>query len=312
MSLPKCFSVARMAFLVSGWNPSSRLQCLTTHDTSCRFSPLTPSRNYAKTRPSLRCCGSIAQNSSGLSDHVLRVAASRGGLQDTQIERLLHLSELLMEVNNLYNLTAIRTRDAVLLKHLVDGLSLLPHLDDEDPKRIIDVGTGAGFPGLVLAIARPKWQITLLDSVRKKTQFHALVEKELQLRNVQSIWARAEEVGQDRAHREHYDAAVARSVAEMRVLAELCLPLVAVKGCFVAQKSVDASHQEIKLAHAAITTLGGSLESVSPAWQGQLNGQTMTDRSDESQKSIVVVRKTARTPRRYPRHAGMPKKAPLS
>lgn len=242
----------------------------------------------------------------------MRAVATRASLTPSQITALFRLTDLLLESNRQYNLTAIRTRDAVLAKHVADALTLLPLLDRESPSKIIDVGTGAGFPGFVLAIARPDAEVTLLDCARKKTKFHDVVLAELPLPNVRSVWARAEEAGRDDLHRERYGFAVARSVAEMRVLSELCVPLVGVGGVFVAQKSVEREQREVRGAEKAIKLLGGTLESVEPAWEdGVLTDAAESEDADGRRKSLVIVRKVSPTPRAYPRPPGAPKKHPL-
>lgn len=256
-------------------------------------------------------CAAV-QSTAANADSILRRTAHQQGLDHRQITSLLRLGDLLLSENKRYNLTAIRTRDAVLLKHIVDALSLLPVMDIEEPEKVIDVGTGAGFPGIVLAIARPKWHVTLLDSARKKTRFHEVVRSELQLENVTSVWTRAEEAGQNKMHREKYNTVVARSVAEMRVLCELCLPLVSVNGCFLAQKSVDESQAEILEAGPAIKVLGGSLEAVSKAWPQEWTDMLMGEEDpDKREKYTIVTRKKSKTPSKYPRLPGVPKKTPL-
>lgn len=271
------------------------------------FRSILPRRSIAPkaTRSFVRSCTNAPKTTQ--AGHYLEKAAESGGLDSCQITTLLHLTDLLLEVNKQFNLTAIRTRDAVIQKHIIDGLSLLPFIDAENATRIIDVGTGAGFPGLVLAIARPHLQLTLLDSIRKKTRFHDLACEKLELTNVSSVWARAEEAGQDAMHREQYQVTVARSVAEMRVLSELCMPFVSIGGCLIAQKSVDASRAEIKAAKGAMRLVGGDLESVSTDLvdMGQETDQ------DGREKAVIIVRKKRGTPRRYPRLSGTPKKTPL-
>lgn len=259
----------------------------------------------------IRSC--VAQRRSSTADDLLRQSAQEQGLDVHRMDKLLHLADLLLSENKRYNLTAIRDRDAVLVKHIVDALSLLPVIDDEEPETIIDVGTGAGLPGIVLAIARPAWHVTLLDSVRKKTTFHDLVRSELMLDNIQSVWARAEDAGQNQQHREKYDVVIARSVAEMRVLCELCLPLLSVNGCFLAQKSVDASQSEILEAGKAMKTMGGRLESVLTAWPKEWNEHIAEDNPDTDgrEKCIVSIRKDTKTPPKFPRSPGVPKKAPI-
>lgn len=173
------------------------------------------------------------------------------------------------------------------------------------------MGSGAGFPGIVLAVARPHWHVTLLDSARKKTKFHDLVREQLLLQNIDSVWARAEEAGRNGMHREQYDIVIARSVAEMRVLSELCIPLVSLDGCFLAQKSVDDSSSEILHAKPAIRALGGRLETISIPEEWEDLEQYLQDESDRRKKSIVVIRKVLSTPAPFPRKPGVPRKFPL-
>lgn len=257
---------------------------------------------------------SPTQSPSEVATSFLRNAALSNNLAQNHIESFLQLSELLIEENAKYNLTAIRKPDDVIRKHIVDALTLLPALDRESPRSLIDVGTGAGFPGLVLAIARPDMQFTLLDSVRKKTAFHDLVIKELGLLNIQSVWARAEDAGQDPRHREQFCVVLARSVAKMRVLAELTLPLARVDGCVVAQKSVDRDQTEIKSAANSFKLCGGVLESVESGWPDEwkdIEGNNGLKDAEGISKAIVVVRKTSPTRQKYPRKPGVPKKTPL-
>ncbi|CAN8066450.1 unnamed protein product [Agarophyton chilense] len=244
-----------------------------------------------------------------------RKVAEKVGLSTSQQKKLLKVSEMLYDANLQYNLTGIRTREGIILKHLVDALTLLPILDKEPPKTIVDVGTGAGFPGLVLAVSRPEWSLTLLDSVRKKLAFHKHVVDELSLRNVQSEWGRAEELGQSHL-RENFCVAVARSVAEMRVLAELTLPFVRVGGCVLAQKTVDSQFQEISAANKSIKVCGGRIEHISTAWSSEWKSLLDRDESnvndkDLDAKRIIQIRKERPTPRQYPRRSGTPKKSPL-
>lgn len=273
-------------------------------------SHLSPIHNSPR-KPHTQSRCNIHPTSSVSAQNLLHKIATQTGLLQTQIDTLFHLSHLLLNANRHYNLTAIRTYDKILLKHVIDALTLLPILDRERPRTIIDVGSGAGFPGIVIAIARPHWHVTLLDSARKKTRFHDLVRQELPVQNTESVWGRAEEVGQDANHREQYDCVVARSVAEMRMLSELCIPLVSLDGCFLAQKSVDNSRSEILRAKSAIKALGGRLDTISILDEWKDLAQQLQDDSDDREKSIVVVRKVALTPAKYPRKPRILKKAPL-
>ena len=256
-----------------------------------------------------QCCASMgALRSAEAALSTLHRTARPHGVDAGGVSTLLRLTDLLLSESKRYNLTAIRTCDAVVLKHVVDGLSLLGALDAEAAGngaalRVMDVGSGAGFPGLVVAAARPRWEVTLLEAARKKTRFHEMAMRELGVRNVRSLWGRAEEVGRNRTHRERYDVATARAVAEMRVCCELCLPLVRVGGAFLAQKSVAKEMDEVRGARRAMEKLGGRLERVCDAGVGR--------DEDGRVRSVVVVRKTAGTGKAFPRLPGVPKKTPL-
>lgn len=255
----------------------------------------------------------ISKQGSTDAERLLLRAARETHVDAGQLGELLRLGDILLAENEMYNLTAIRRRGAVLIKHIVDALSLLAVMDKENPMTVIDVGCGAGFPGIVLAIARPSWQVMLLDSVRKKTRFHEIVRSELGLQNIQSLCARAEVAGQQSEHRERYNIAVSRSVGEMRELCELCLPLVSVGGCFFAQKSMSCCRSELRGAESAIRATGGRLESASRAWDDEYMRSIAESGEDPKvySKVIVAVRKASRTPTKYPRRPGVPKRAPL-
>ena len=211
-------------------------------------------------------------------------------------------ADALQDGNRRINLTAITDRDAIFIKHFWDTLAITPHLDALLPPNahLIDVGTGGGIPGLVLAIARPTWRITLLDATRKKVHFVEETARTLGLNNVRAVWGRAEEVARESDHREQYDAAVARAVAPLRVLAELCLPFVRVGGWWCAMKG-PAVAEEADEAHAAIALLGGEPPHI----------EMVEVPGADAQRAVVLVRKHTPTPERYPRRAGVPHKRPL-
>lgn len=205
----------------------------------------------------------------------------------------------LAEWNARFNLTAIKDPLDVQIKHFLDSLTVLKALPP-GPLRLIDVGTGAGFPGLPLKILRPELRLTLVEATGKKVRFCQHVAKRLGLDGVRVVHARAEEVGQQAEHREHYDWAVARAVAEMPVLAEYLLPLVVRGGGFVAQKSKDAP-AEAHAAEGALRKLGGTLERLIEV---ELPGVV-------DPRYLVLIRKTAATPQAYPRRPGLPSKQPI-
>jgi 16S rRNA (guanine527-N7)-methyltransferase len=205
--------------------------------------------------------------------------------------------------NQRFNLTAITDREGVLVRHFLDSLSCLKALSRKELEagaRVIDVGTGAGFPGLPLKMVCPGMRLTLLEATRKKVTFLESVVRVLALQGVEVIHGRAEELGRDPAHRERYDWALARAVAEMPALAEYLLPLVRVGGAALAQKGEGAA-AEVHGADAAIVTLGGRVRQLVPV---ELRGLAET-------RYLVVVDKVVATPEKYPRRPGMPQKRPL-
>lgn len=219
-----------------------------------------------------------------------------------QVAQFRRYATLLVEWNERINLTAIADEEGIVVKHFLDSLSVLPFLDLlGDAPSLIDVGTGAGFPGMALAIMRPAWHVTLLEATRKKVDFLALVADELGLPNVTPLWGRAEEQGQEPAHRERYDAAVARAVAELPVLAEFCLPFIRTGGRWVAQKGPRVD-EEVQRARNAFGQLGGKLVAVESVTIPGLEGETRT---------LVVVEKVRPTSATFPRAPGTPKKRPL-
>jgi 16S rRNA (guanine527-N7)-methyltransferase len=206
--------------------------------------------------------------------------------------------------NQRFNLTAITDREGVQVRHFLDSLSclmVLPLKELAAGQRIIDVGTGAGFPGLPLKIICPGIKLTLLDATRKKVTFLEHLVRELELQQVEVIHGRAEELGRDPDHREGYDWALARAVVEMPTLAEYLLPLVRVNGAMLAQKG-EGAPIEVHASDAATTALGGSVRLLQPV---ELRGLAET-------RYLVVIDKVAATPEKYPRRPGMPKKRPIT
>jgi len=206
----------------------------------------------------------------------------------------------LLEWNQKFNLTAIRDVEGIRVKHFLDSFSCTLAWKEQSPRRLIDVGTGAGFPGLVLKLLYPGMKLTLVESVGKKANFCAHIVQVLELENVDILPARAEDVGQNPAHREKYDWAVARAVAAMPVLAEYLLPLVRVCGGMLAQKG-EGGPAEVNAAEKALKLLGGRMR--------QLSKVELPGVADE--RYLVVVDKFAATPSAYPRKAGLPAKKPL-
>lgn len=205
----------------------------------------------------------------------------------------------LVEKNKVMNLTGITEFQDVVVKHFLDSLLLHRALPIGQLKRIIDLGTGAGFPGIPLKIAIPEIKITLVDSLKKRTIFLKEAVEELKLDSVEVIHARAEDLARDPNYREKFDLCVSRAVANLSVLEEYCLPFVEIGGKFAAYKSGEID-DEVKGAKKACHLLGGKCKEV---YRCDLKG---------NQRSFVVVEKIKRTPKCYPRRAGMPGKEPLS
>lgn len=222
-------------------------------------------------------------------------------LNRRQITALARYEQELLEWNTRFNLTAIRDVEEIRTKHFMDSLSCLLAMRELRSERLVDVGTGAGFPGLVLKIACPGIQLTLVESVGKKADFCRHVVQTLGLDNVMVLTERAEVVGSLPAHREKYDWAVARAVAAMPILAEYLLPLVRVGGNMLAMKG-ESGPAEAHSAEHALLLLGGHLRQLVPV--------TLPGVVEE--RYLVVVNKTAATPPAYPRHVGIPSKKPLS
>lgn len=227
-------------------------------------------------------------------------------LDELKAEKLYRYYELVVEKNKVMNLTAITEEDEFISKHFVDSLSIIkaPDLKDELAQakgiKLIDVGTGAGFPGMVLKIVFPSLKITLFDSLKKRLNFLDEVVAELELKDIETLHGRAEDYGNNKLYREKYDICVSRAVANMSSLSEYCLPFVKPDGLFVAYKSGE-SHSEIREASKAIKILGGNTEDI----------QDFMLPDSDIERSIVSVRKIKKTPAQYPRKAGTPAKEPI-
>lgn len=232
-------------------------------------------------------------------------------LTDTQLEQLRIFKENLIEWNRVMNLTAITEPDQIYGKHFLDSMTMvtieqeagIPKTPDKKkPFRIIDVGTGAGFPGLVLAILYPDLSVTLMDSLNKRINFLEDTAKKAKIMNVTCIHARAEELARNKEYREQYDLAVSRAVANLSTLSEYCLPFVKVGGSFVAYKS-EKIEEELPAGEKALKILGGKI--------AKKDDFTITEGGEEVRRSLVLVKKEKQTPKAYPRKAGTPAKEPL-
>ena len=211
---------------------------------------------------------------------------------EKQIGQFVAYSALLKEWNEKINLTAIVDDDGIAVKHFLDSVLPLAHVEVPEGASLADVGTGAGFPGLPIKILRPDLKVTLIDSLQKRIRFLETVCKDLSIEDVTCIHGRAEELGKDKAYREQFDVLVSRAVANLKVLCEYCLPFVKVGGVFVALKAQELD-EELALAKPMIGELGGKIKAVIEA---------PLPESDMVRK-LVVISKVLPTPPRFPRRA---------
>ncbi len=227
--------------------------------------------------------------------HVLGLRLSR-----RQLEAFARYEQLLLEWNRRVNLTAIRHPEAIRVKHFLDSLTCLLVMSNPSNQRVVDVGTGAGFPGLPLKIACPSLSLTLVESVGKKAAFCQAVIEELELPFVTIQTLRAEEIAHLPEHREKYDWAIARAVANLPTLVEYLLPLVRIGGSALAMKG-ESAPAEVHQAEYAVEILGGKVRKLIPIHLPQV----------AEDRYLVVIDKTAATPPQYPRKVGIPEKRPL-
>lgn len=222
-------------------------------------------------------------------------------LSDEQLALFEKYLQFLKTENEKVNLTAITERESIIEKHFIDSLSILQALPSNvfnGTLRLIDIGAGAGFPGIPIKLLFPQIHLTLVDSVQKKVHFLQRLAQELQLQNTICIADRAENIGQNTTHRERYDLVVARAVAEVNVLCEYCLPLLVIDGTCILYKAKDID-DELSVAYKAISTLGGKLECVEKF------------KLADNDRSLIVIKKVSPTPKAYPRETGAPGKKPL-
>lgn len=219
-------------------------------------------------------------------------------LTDEQISRFDTLSELLVEQNKTMNLTAITDPDGIAVKHFADSISVLTAAEIPNGARVLDVGTGAGFPGIPLLIMRPDLDLTMIDSTAKKLKYVENTVNELGL-IAATLHTRAEEAGQSKEYREKFDFVCSRAVAALNVLCEYCLPFVKQNGLFIAMKGAKAQ-EEIDGAKAAIKLLGG-----------KIIAEKSFSLSDGGERTLVVIKKISQIPPKYPRPSAQIAKKPL-
>lgn len=218
-------------------------------------------------------------------------------LTKEQIEKYYNYMNLLLEWNEKINLTAIIEPREIILKHFVDSLTIAKYIKDDE--KLIDVGTGAGFPGIPLSIVKENTNIVLLDSLNKRINFLEEVKENLKLENITTIHGRAEEFGKNKNEREKYDIAMSRAVASLNILLEYLLPLVKVGGRAICMKGSNI--EEIENAKNALEILGGKIEKI----------EEITLPNSDIKRNIIIVKKVKNTPSKYPRKPGTPSKEPI-
>ena len=219
-------------------------------------------------------------------------------LSEIQLKQFYNYMNLLIEWNKKVNLTAITKPDEIILKHFIDSLTISKYISDGT--RVVDVGTGAGFPGIPLKIYRQDIEITLLDSLQKRINFLDEVIRELNLEKIETVHSRVEDFGKDKKYREKFDIATSRAVANLATLSEYLLPLVKVGGKVISMKG-SLIEEELEHSKNAIKILGGKVEKVD---------EFDLPNSDIS-RNIILINKIKETPNKYPRKAGEPSKKPL-
>lgn len=218
-------------------------------------------------------------------------------MTENQIEKFYIYMKTLLEWNKKINLTAIEDEDEIILKHFIDSLTIQKYI--KDAKNLIDIGTGAGFPGIPIAILNNNINITLLDSLNKRINFLNIIIQKLELYNVITIHGRAEDIAKLKTHREKYDIVTSRAVAPFNILLEYMLPFNKVNGKTISMKGSNI--EEIENSSKALNELGGKINNIEKIFLPYT----------EIQRNIIIVNKIKETPNKYPRKAGVPKKEPL-
>jgi 16S rRNA (guanine527-N7)-methyltransferase len=219
-------------------------------------------------------------------------------LNEKQINSFYEYMDLLLEWNEKINLTAITDKNEILQKHFVDSLTIAKHIKENS--KIVDVGTGAGFPGIPIKILREDVDIVLLDSLNKRINFLNDVIEKINLKNINTIHGRVEEIGKNKKYREKFDVATSRAVANLSVLVEYMLPLVKLNGICICMKGSEVQ-EELENSKKAINELGGKIESV----------EEFELPESDIKRNIIIIRKIKETPSKYPRKPGTPSKEPI-
>lgn len=219
-------------------------------------------------------------------------------LNEKQVNQFYDYMKMIQEWNEKINLTAILEPKEMILKHFIDSMTILDKINEND--RIVDVGTGAGFPGIPIKIAKPDTEIVLLDSLNKRINFLNNVIGNLGLQKIQTVHARAEEFGSDIKYRENFDVAVSRAVAPLNILLEYLVPAVKVGGVCICMKGPEID-EELEQSKNALKILGGKRESI----------EKIDLVNSGNKRTLITIRKINKTPNKYPRNAGTPSKKPL-
>ena len=220
-------------------------------------------------------------------------------LSEDKIKKFYNYMNLLIEWNQKINLTSITDPKEIILKHFIDSLTINKYIKENT--KMIDVGTGAGFPGIPLKILRDDIEIILLDSLNKRIKFLDIVIEELKLNKISTIHSRAEDIGRDEKYREKFDYATSRAVANLSTLAEYLIPLVKIKGEVIAMKGAEIK-EELETSKKSINVLGGKLNSVEEFCLPESN----------MKRSVIIIQKETKTPNKFPRKAGLPSKEPIN
>lgn len=215
-----------------------------------------------------------------------------------QMDKLYRYMEILIEWNEKMNLTAITEPNEIILKHFIDSLTILKEI--KTGNKVVDVGTGAGFPGIPLSIMNENIEMFLVDSLNKRLVFLDNVSRELNLKNISIIHSRAEDFGKDKRYREQFDIAVSRAVANLSTLSEYLVPLIKIGGKCVCMKASDAE-EEINQAQKAINVLGGTIKNI----------EKFNLPESDIGRTVITIIKEKNTPNKYPRKAGIPSKDPI-